>query len=155
MHLLVQTSLDTGHRENENVHTSRWSWNIFWVLRFMGILIPIWLVKLHFIFIKIMVALYSSYLKTSKATLSSSFCTVYCQRYSDFKTFGDWWRPSWISPQKRMKKMETVFIQSFSVNTCDKNTNIILRLSVTGGSHLEFPHEKVDEKKGNIFIPVL
>ena len=28
----------------------------------------------------------------------------------------------------------------------------ILRLSVTGGGHLEFPHEKVDEKNGNSFF---
>ena len=31
----------------------------------------------------------------------------------------------------------------------------ILRLSVTGGGHLEFSHENVDEKNGNSFCSVL
>ena len=45
-------------------------------------------------FAKIIVALDSSYINTYKTTPNSSFYTVYCQRYSDFKTFGDRWRPS-------------------------------------------------------------
>ena len=49
----------------------------------MAILTPILLlVQLHFIFIKIMVALDSSYFKTYNTIPSSSFYTVYCQRYS-------------------------------------------------------------------------
>ena len=31
----------------------------------------------------------------------------------------------------------------------------ILRLSVTGGGHLEFSHEKVDEKNGNSVFSLL
>ena len=48
----------------------------------MAILTPILLVQLHFIFIKIMVAFVSSYFKTYNTIPSSSFYTVYCQRYS-------------------------------------------------------------------------
>ena len=43
-------------------------------------------------FIKIIVALDS--FKTYKTTSSSSFYTAYCLRFSDYKTFGDRWRPS-------------------------------------------------------------
>ena len=76
----------------------------------MAILTSILLVQLHLIFIKIMVALDSSYFKTYNTIPSSSFYTVDCQRYS------------------------------------------ALRLLVTGGGHLEFSHEKVDEKNGNSFF---
>ena len=48
----------------------------------MAILTPILLVQIHFIFIKIMVALDSSYFRTYNTIPSSSFYTVYCQRYS-------------------------------------------------------------------------
>ena len=48
----------------------------------MAILTPILLIQLHFIFIKIMVALDSSYFKTYNTIPSSRFYTVYCQRYS-------------------------------------------------------------------------
>ena len=58
-----------------------------------------------FSFIKIIVALDSSYFKTYKTTPSSSIYTAYCQRYSDYK------------------------------------------ILVTGGGHLEFSNEKVDEEK--------
>ena len=76
----------------------------------MAVLTPTLLVQLHFIFIKIMVAMDSSYFKTYNTIPSSSFYIVYCQRYS------------------------------------------ALRLLVTGGGHLEFSHEKVGGKNGNIFV---
>ena len=76
---------------------------------FTVILMHIWLYNYIFIsFIQIIVAFDSSYINTYKATPSSSFYTVCCQRYSDCK-------------------------------------------SVTGGGHLEFSHEKVDEKKETVF----
>ena len=68
-----------------------------------------------------MVALDSSYLKTSKATPSSSFCTVYYQRYSDYKNYGERWRPSWIFPQKSGRKKWKQFFQSVMVNISDKS----------------------------------
>ena len=68
-------------------------------------------------FAKIIVALDSSYINTYKTTPSSSFYTVYCQRYSDYKNVDDQWRPSWIFP----RKMETVFFQSFRVNISEKS----------------------------------
>ena len=71
----------------------------------MAILTPTLLV-----FIKIMVAMDSSYFKTYNTIPSSSFYTVYCQRYS------------------------------------------ALRLLVTGGGHLEFPHENVDGKMETFFF---
>ena len=74
----------------------------------MAILTPTLLV-----FIKIMVAMDSSYFKTYNTIPSSSFYTVYCQRYS------------------------------------------ALRLLVTGGGHLEFPHENVDGKMETVFFSVL
>ena len=50
-----------------------------------------------FIFIsfnKIIVSLDSSYINTYKTTPSSTFYTVYYQGYSDYKNFGEGWRPS-------------------------------------------------------------
>ena len=65
-------------------------------------------------FVKITFALDSRCLKTSKSTPSSSFYTVYYQRYSEFKTFGDRWRPSWFSPRKSgRKKWKQFFFSPF------------------------------------------
>ena len=43
---------------------------------------------------------------------SSSFYTVYCQRYSDYMTFVDRWWPSWIFPWKSGRKKWKQFFQS-------------------------------------------
>jgi len=70
-----------------------------------------------------MVALDSSYLIPSQATGISSFYTVYCQIYSDFKSFDDKWQQSWIYPQKKeTNKMETAFFSHLAI--CEKKTII-------------------------------
>ena len=51
-----------------------------------------------------------------KTTPSSSFYIGYCQQYSDYKTFGDLWRPFWIFLQKHGRKYWNSFFQFFRVN---------------------------------------
>jgi len=57
-----------------------------------------------------MVALESSYFKTYQTIPSSNFYIAYCQIYSDYKTFGERWRPSRISPQKSGRKQWKQFV---------------------------------------------
>ena len=82
-----------------------------------------WLVLLYFHFFqKIIVVLDSSYISTYKTTPSSSFYTVYYQRYSDYKNCGERWRPSWISPRKSGRnKWKHFLLQSFRVNISEKS----------------------------------
>ena len=55
--------------------------------RTMAVLTLIWLVSLYSFYIKILVSLHSLYLKTYETNPTSSFYTVYCQIYGDYKTW--------------------------------------------------------------------
>ena len=90
----------------------------------MAILTPILLVQLHLIFIKIMVALDSSYFKTYNTIPSSSFYTVYCQRYSALRLLVTGGGHLEFSHEKVDGKMETVVFQSFWVNISGEKTII-------------------------------
>ena len=78
-------------------------------------------------FTKIIVAIVSAYINTYKTTPSSSFYTVYYQIYSDYKNFGERWRPSWIFPRKIWKQ----FFQSFTVTVSEKSqlSKIYMKMS--------------------------
>ena len=75
----------------------------------MAILTPILLGQLHFIFLKIIVALDSSYFKTYNTIPSSSFYTVCCQRYSALKLLVTGGGHLEFSQDKWTEKIETVF----------------------------------------------
>ena len=60
-------------------------------------------------------------MNTYKTTLSSSFYTDYCQRYSDYKYFGERWRPPWNFPRKSERKKPKHFSQSLRVNISDQS----------------------------------
>ena len=90
----------------------------------MAILTPILLVQLHFIFIKIMVALDSSYFKTYNTIPSSSFCTVYCQRYSALRLLVTDGGHLEFSHEKVDGQNGNRFFQSFWVNISEKKKQL-------------------------------
>ena len=91
----------------------------------MAILTPILLVQLNFIFIKIMVALDSSYFETYNTIPSSGFYTVYCQIYSALRIFVTGGGHFEFSHEKVDGKNGNSFFQSFWVNISEKKHNYL------------------------------
>ena len=90
----------------------------------MAILTPTLLVQLHFIVIKIMVVMDSSYFKTYNTIPSSSFYTVYCQRYSALRLLLTGGGHLEFSQEKVDGKNENSFFSPFGSIKVKKNTII-------------------------------
>ena len=120
MHLLVQTSLDTGKTKTyfnldslQDVPETYLGFYVLWLFCHLCC-------RYNFILFsskKIMVTLDSSYFKTYKPTRSSSFYTVYCQRYSNYKTRLPVAAILNFSTKKWTKKIESFFKVKISEKT--------------------------------------